>query len=141
MFYRSKKNFGSNMKEMDTFFQKQLLIKCNMLKCSEDSEVRQLYEARCQKEYQASISKTQRIRQVWRPTVEERTCAQAAAHKKRASSQKTFTSDAKTSKSKSDDSIRFHRGGVLETEEDIYKKGCRLTSSFTRCGHKKGRSC
>ena len=90
-----------------------------MLKCSEDSEVRQLYEARCQKEYEASISKTQRKRQVWRPTVEERTCAQAAAHKKRASSQKTFTSDAKTPKSKSDDCIRFHRGGVLESEEDI----------------------
>ena len=109
------------MKEMVTFFQKQQLIKCNMLKCSDDSEVRQLYEARCQKEYEASISKTQRIRQVWRPTVEERTCAQAAAHKKRASSQKTFTSDAKTPKSKSDDCIRFHRGGVLESEEDIKK--------------------
>ena len=52
-----------------------------MLKCSEDLDERQLYEARCQKEYNASISKTQMIRQVWRPTVEERTCAQAAAHK------------------------------------------------------------
>ena len=93
-----------------------------MLKCSEDSEVRQIYEARCQKEYEASISKTQMERQVWRPTVEERTCAQAAAHKKRASSQKTFTSDAKTPKSKRDDSIRFHRGDVLESEEDIKKK-------------------
>ena len=107
------------MKEMVTFFQKQQLIKCNMLKCSEDSDVRQLYEARCQKEYDASISKSRMIRQVWRPTVEERTHAQAAAHKKRVSSKKAFTSDAKASKSKSDDSIRFHRGGVLETEEDI----------------------
>jgi len=50
---------------------------------------------------------------------ENTTGAQAAAHKKRASSQKTFTSDAKTPKSKSDDCIRFHRGGVLESEEDI----------------------
>ena len=57
-----------------------------------------------------------------RPTVEERKHAQAAAHKKRVSSKKAFTSDAKTSKSKSDDSIRFHRGDVLETEEDIKKK-------------------
>ena len=54
------------------------------------------------------------IRQVWRPTVEERTCAQAAAHKKRVRSQKAFASDTKTPKPKSDDCIRFHRGGVLE---------------------------
>ena len=90
VFYRSKKIFGWNMKQMITFFKKQQLIKCNMLKCSEDSDVRQLYEARCQKEYNASISKTQMISQVWRPTVEERTCAQAAAHKKRTSSQNVF---------------------------------------------------
>ena len=68
------------------------VIKCNMLKCSEDSDVRQLYEARCQKEYNASISKNQMIRQVWRPTVEERICAQAAAaaHKKCVNSKKSF---------------------------------------------------
>ena len=121
------------MKEMVMFFQKQQLIKCNMLKCSDGSEVGLLYEARCQKEFDASISKSQVIRQIWRPTVEERKHAQAAAHKKLVSSKKACTSDAKTSKSKSDDSIRFHRGGVLETEEDVKKKGCRLTSSFTRC--------
>ena len=68
-----------------------------------------------------AYKKTQMIRQVWRPTVEERTCAQAAAHKKRASSQKTFTSDTKTPKSKSDECIQFHQGGVLESEEDIKK--------------------
>ena len=71
-----------------------------MLKCSEDSDVRQLYEARCQKEYDASISKNQMIRQVWRPTVEERTCAQAAAHKKRVSSKKAFETDNRTPKKK-----------------------------------------
>ena len=81
------------MKEMVTFFKKQQLIKCNMLKCSEDSDVRQLYEAKCQKEYDTSISKTQMIRQVWRPTVEERTCAQAAAHKQRVTSKKAFATD------------------------------------------------
>tara|TARA_X000000950_G_scaffold273398_1_gene357148 strand:- start:49 stop:1680 length:1632 start_codon:yes stop_codon:yes gene_type:complete len=119
VFYRSKKNFGWNLKEMVPFFQKQQLIKCNMLKCSEDSEVRQIYEARCQKEYEASTSKTQIIRQIWRPTVEERTCAQAAAHKRRVKSQKAFASDTKTPKPKSDDCIRFHRGGVLEdTQKD-----------------------
>ena len=119
VFYRSKKNFGWNMKEIVTFFKKQQLIKCNMLKCSEDSDVRQLYEARCQKEYDASISKTQMIRQVWRPTVEERTCAQAAAHKKSVSSKKAFASDVRTPKTESDGCIQFHRGGVLEMEEDI----------------------
>ena len=90
-----------------------------MLKCSDDSEVRLLYEARCQKEYDASTSKSQVIRQIWRPTVEERTCAQAAAHKRRVKSQKAFASDTNTPKPKSDDGIRFHRGGVLEdTQKD-----------------------
>ena len=55
VFYRSKKNIGCNMKEMVTFLKKQQLIKGNMLKCSEDSDVRQLYEARCQKEYDARV--------------------------------------------------------------------------------------
>ena len=63
VFYRSKKNFGWNMKEMVTFLKKQQLIKCNMLKCSEDSDVRQLYEARRQQEYDASISMNTMMRQ------------------------------------------------------------------------------
>ena len=35
--------------------------------------------------------------------------------------QAPFASNTKTPKSKSDDCIRFHRGGVLESEEDIKK--------------------
>jgi len=51
--------------------------------------------------------------------IEERTCAQAAAHKKHASSKKAFETDNRTPKKKSDDCIQFQRAGVLETEEDI----------------------
>ena len=52
---------------MVTFFKKQQLIKIQHAKCSDDSDVRRLKGARCRKEYDASFSENELIKQVWHP--------------------------------------------------------------------------
>ena len=50
VFYRTKKNHGWGMKEMESYFKKQQMVKCHLLKTSSDEDVRMLYEARERRE-------------------------------------------------------------------------------------------
>ena len=109
------------MKEMVTFFKKNQLVKSHLLKTSKDPDVRQLYEARCQREYDAMISKNPIKRKTWRPTVEERTCSGAVAHKMRAgvrnSGQNGFGSNSPPWSVDSDETRAEYANMLAEFEE------------------------